>query len=47
MRNFSWYVFSLTGDIDAYLLYKASDNIDFQEEDTPPDQEEKVSSRER
>jgi hypothetical protein len=47
MRNFSWYVFSVTGDIDAYLLYKASDNTDFQEEDTPSDQEEKVSSRKR
>jgi hypothetical protein len=22
MRNFSWQYFSMTGDVDAYLLYK-------------------------
>jgi hypothetical protein len=22
MRDFSWKVFSITGDVDAYLLYK-------------------------
>lgn len=40
MRNFSWYVFSVTGDIDAYLLYKASELTDDQEENDLIDTEE-------
>lgn len=32
MRDFSWNVFTATGDIDAYLLYKASEHR-MQEED--------------
>lgn len=26
MRDFSWQYFSLTGDVDAYLLYKEINN---------------------
>lgn len=26
MRAFSWQYFTLTGDVDAYLLYKDSEN---------------------
>ncbi|WP_081824067.1 YqzL family protein [Paenibacillus sp. UNC451MF] len=26
MRDFSWKYFSMTGDVDAYLLYKEMDN---------------------
>lgn len=40
MRNFSWYVFSVTGDIDAYLLYKASEHTNFREENDHFDPEE-------
>lgn len=25
MRDFSWKYFAMTGDVDAYLLYKAAD----------------------
>ncbi|MFC7681511.1 YqzL family protein [Paenibacillus sp. GCM10028914] len=25
MRDFSWKYFTMTGDVDAYLLYKESD----------------------
>ncbi|GIO90546.1 MULTISPECIES: YqzL family protein [Paenibacillus] len=25
MRNFSWKYFAMTGDVDAYLLYKETD----------------------
>ncbi|WP_106768351.1 YqzL family protein [Paenibacillus faecalis] len=25
MRDFSWKYFAMTGDVDAYLLYKESD----------------------
>jgi len=36
MRSFSWKVFALTGDVDAYLLYKAFnrpyDNRDLEDE---------------
>jgi hypothetical protein len=29
MRNFSWKYFAMTGDVDAYLLYKeAGDPLD-------------------
>jgi hypothetical protein len=36
MRSFSWKVFAMTGDVDAYLLYKAFnrpyDNRDLEDE---------------
>ena len=28
MRDFSWKYFAMTGDVDAYLLYKASGDMD-------------------
>ncbi len=38
MRDFSWKYFAITGDIDAYLLYKeicgCRDNGDMEEEQT-------------
>lgn len=37
MRNFSWFVFEETGDIDAYLLYKASEQSDEREESVSTD----------
>jgi hypothetical protein len=36
MRDFSWQYFSLTGDVDAYLLFKEFDrsaDLDNSEED--------------
>jgi hypothetical protein len=36
MRDFSWKYFSMTGDVDAYLLYKEVLNNDEEE----PDEEE-------
>jgi hypothetical protein len=30
MRNFSWNYFALTGDVDAYLLYKEINGERFQ-----------------
>ena len=45
MRDFTWNYFSMTGDVDAYLLYKeinAEDNEpltpDFNELDTDEDE---------
>jgi len=35
MRDFSWNYFSMTGDVDAYLLYKQVDER--QEEDEEPE----------
>ena len=36
MRSFSWKYFTLTGDVDAYLLYKDIhrhyDDLEFEEE---------------
>ncbi|MCZ8511181.1 YqzL family protein [Paenibacillus filicis] len=36
MRDFSWKYFSMTGDVDAYLLYKQS----LEEEQGEPEIEE-------
>jgi hypothetical protein len=33
MRNISWNLFSATGNIDAYLLYKDYERINDQEEE--------------
>ncbi|MCL6637524.1 MAG: YqzL family protein [Alicyclobacillus sp.] len=38
MRDFSWRYFTLTGDIDAYLLYKRHEQIVRRQEQ--PDVEE-------
>ncbi|MCS7463459.1 YqzL family protein [Paenibacillus doosanensis] len=37
MRDFSWKYFSMTGDVDAYLLYKEVSNDEHHSE---PDSEE-------
>ncbi|NHN30927.1 YqzL family protein [Paenibacillus agricola] len=36
MRDFSWQYFSLTGDVDAYLLYKEI-NMDSVSDETDED----------
>ncbi|CAH8709229.1 YqzL family protein [Paenibacillus thiaminolyticus] len=39
MHDFSWNVFAMTGDVDAYLLYKQSRQLSETEEsslDVPP-----------
>lgn len=28
MRDFSWNVFAITGDIEAYLLFKQAESLD-------------------
>lgn len=33
MRDFSWKYFALTGDIDAYLLYKRHEQLAVTDED--------------
>ncbi|WP_409341319.1 YqzL family protein [Paenibacillus sp. MBLB4367] len=33
MRDFSWNYFSMTGDVDAYLLYKQIDDRQEENED--------------
>lgn len=32
MRDFSWKVFTMTGDVDAYMLYKESQKEDGDEQ---------------
>jgi len=46
MRAFSWEYFTLTGDVDAYLLYKDMHQIDIQQdvEDELLDEEEQQAS---
>ncbi|MGO4531573.1 YqzL family protein [Paenibacillus sp. 2TAF8] len=34
MRDFSWKVFSMTGDVESYLLYTETCNSSGQESDT-------------
>jgi len=43
MRDFSWKVFTLTGDIDAYLLYKQTQSGG----ETEPDGEEETEAEEK
>jgi hypothetical protein len=38
MRDFSWKYFSITGDVDAYLLYKEVSS-DAEPADAEPDQD--------
>ncbi|GAA4858232.1 hypothetical protein GCM10023310_41770 [Paenibacillus vulneris] len=35
MRDFSWKYFSMTGDVDAYLLYKEMDSERRASEENP------------
>jgi hypothetical protein len=37
MRDFTWNYFSITGDVDAYLLYKEMNSEKFEEEDLDDD----------
>ncbi|MFE5319920.1 YqzL family protein [Paenibacillus sp. NPDC056579] len=43
MRDFSWKYFSMTGNVDAYLLYKEipfdehSSDVELKEESSPDD----------
>jgi hypothetical protein len=37
MRDFTWNYFSMTGDVDAYLLYKEINAEKFEEEDMDDD----------
>jgi hypothetical protein len=41
MRTFSWEYFTLTGDVDAYLLYK-----DMHQLNTNPDAEDELMDEE-
>nr|WP_240353752.1 YqzL family protein [Cohnella algarum] len=36
VRNFTWHVFTQTGDIEAYLLYKEMDKLGRDEHDLEP-----------
>jgi len=40
LREFSWRYFTLTGDIDAYLLFKQHDEVRETTEDTDGDADE-------
>jgi hypothetical protein len=40
MRNFSWHYFSMTGDVDAYLLYKEITNPRTDEPEQQEDSED-------
>jgi len=35
MQKFSWNVFSATGNVDAYLLYKDFQRVDLESDDEP------------
>jgi len=39
MRNFSWKYFTLTGDVDAFLLYKKMDRLGSAEEADPGEED--------
>ncbi|GGJ09244.1 hypothetical protein GCM10010885_17900 [Alicyclobacillus cellulosilyticus] len=40
MRDFSWRYFTLTGDIDAYLLYKAHERLTMKQADAEEESDE-------
>ncbi|MCG7407839.1 YqzL family protein [Paenibacillus sp. ACRRX] len=43
MRDFSWNVFAMTGDVDAYLLYKHIGQIsDVEEAEAEPELSEQI-----
>lgn len=43
MKDFSWQTFKQTGDIDAYLLYKAVENNDKRDKEWKPVKQEGLS----
>lgn len=46
LRDFSWRYFTLTGDIDAYLLYRSHQEIVNDSEDANIDSEDRDTSLE-
>jgi hypothetical protein len=46
LRDFSWQYFTLTGDIDAYLLYKQHQDLEPVELDGSVDGEEQTGNTE-
>ncbi|EPZ52597.1 YqzL family protein [Alicyclobacillus acidoterrestris] len=38
MRDYTWQMFELTGDIDAYLLYRAADGYRPESQTDAPDE---------
>ncbi|WP_084165294.1 YqzL family protein [Paenibacillus massiliensis] len=43
MRDFSWQYFTMTGDVDAYLLYKHAQAIEQDAVDAELDEEDEVN----
>jgi len=44
MRSFSWKYFTLTGDVDAYMLYKDTNrNDDYYDQEEEPAEEEELT----
>lgn len=43
MRDFSWKVFTMTGDIDAYMLYKdiEADRVEWELEEEEREEEDR------
>lgn len=37
MRDFSWRIFTLTGDVDAFLLYREMDEMSEREKKPTPE----------
>jgi len=37
MRDFSWKIFTLTGDVDAFLLYREMDELEEREKKLTPE----------
>lgn len=46
MRDFSWKVFTMTGDVDAYMLYKESDKEDGTDHSDTPWEEDNMEDYE-
>lgn len=44
MRDFSWKYFTLTGDVDAFLLYKEVDGLAITETTSNSDDEAAIAS---
>ncbi|MEI3596653.1 MULTISPECIES: YqzL family protein [unclassified Oceanobacillus] len=44
MLDITWKVFSQTGNIETYLLYKELENVDNEENDTDEDESNEVET---
>ncbi|MFC4076726.1 YqzL family protein [Salinithrix halophila] len=42
MRSFSWNCFAVTGNIDAYLLFKDAESVLYRSEEREEKSEEKI-----